>query len=131
MIRLPTFTERFNYLKLDGRVGESTFGFERYLNQKFYTSQVWKKLRNEIIIRDNGCDLAVEGETIFGKLFIHHLNPITSEDIERQTAALLDPDFLVCVSYDTHNAIHFGDAKQVVRTPTVRTPFDTCPWRLT
>ena len=129
LIKLPTFEERFEYLKLNGVVSELTFGSERYLNQMFYTSDEWRKLRNEIILRDNGCDLGIEGFDIHSKIFIHHMNQITEEDILRHSKYLIDPEYLICVSMRTHNAIHYGDISQVSSTPIERKPFDTCPWR--
>ena len=129
LIKLPTFEERFEYLKLNGVVSELTFGSERYLNQMFYTSDEWRKLRNEIILRDNGCDLGIEGFDIHSKIFIHHMNPITEEDILQHSKYLIDPEYLICVSMRTHNAIHYGDISQVSSTPIERKPFDTCPWR--
>ena len=129
LIKLPTFEERFEYLKLNGVVSELIFGSERYLNQMFYTSDEWRKLRNKIILRDNGCDLGIEGFDIHSKIFIHHMNPITEEDILQHSKYLIDPEYLICVSMRTHNAIHYGDISQVSSTPIERKPFDTCPWR--
>ena len=129
LIKLPTFEERFEYLKLNGVVSELIFGSERYLNQMFYTSDEWRKLRNKIILRDNGCDLGIEGFDIHSKIFIHHMNPITEEDILQHSKYLIDPEYLICVSMRTHNAIHYGDISQVSCTPIERKPFDTCPWR--
>ena len=129
LIKLQTFEERFEYLNLNGVVSQSTFGSERYLNQMFYTSDEWRKLRNEIIIRDNGCDLGIEGFDIYSKIFIHHMNPITEEDILRHSKYLIDPEYLICASMRTHNAIHYGDISQVSSIPIERKPFDTCPWR--
>ena len=129
IIKLPTFEERFEYLKLNGVVSELTFGSERYLNQMFYTSDEWRKLRNKIILRDNGCDLGIEGFDIHSKIFIHHMNPIREEDILQHSKYLIDPEYLICVSMRTHNAIHYGDISQVSSTPIERKPFDTCPWR--
>lgn len=129
LILLPTFEERFEYLRLDGRVGEDTFGFDRYLNQLFYRSYEWRKIRDYVIIRDNGCDLGVEGYNIYGKVLIHHMNPITARDIERRTDLLLDPEYLICVTHDTHNAIHYGDENLIIKAPIERRPNDTCPWK--
>lgn len=129
LIKLPTFKERFDYLKLGGAVGEETFGSDRYLNQKFYTSEAWRKLRNQIIIRDNGCDLGLEGNTIYGKVMIHHLNPISSDELIHGSMSLMDPENLVCVSYETHNAIHYGDYELVKKDIVERKPGDTCPWK--
>ena len=127
--RLPTFEERYRYLRLTGQVGKETFGFDRYLNQNFYRSQRWKRIRDEVILRDNGCDLGVEGYEIYGRIIIHHMNPITLEDIERETSYLLDPEFLICTVHRTHNAIHYGDENLLSTAPIERTKYDTCPWR--
>lgn len=128
--RLDTFEERFEYLKLNGQVGESTFGWDRWINQNFYhRSPEWRSIRNQIIIRDNGCDLGVEGYEIVGRILIHHINPITMEDIETLSPMLLDPENLICVTHDTHNAIHYSDSSLLRRAPVERTPYDTCPWR--
>lgn len=124
-----TFEERFRYLQLNGLVGEDTFGYDRYLNQIFYRSSDWKHIRNEVIIRDNGCDLACPDRVIYGKVIIHHLNPLTKADIEGKTGALLDPNNLVCVSHLTHQAIHYGDIDILPKDPVERTPNDTCPWK--
>lgn len=129
MITLPTFEERYEYLRLGGTVGEDTFGFDRYLNQVFYRSQRWKQIRDIVIIRDNGCDLGMEGYEIYGRVLIHHMNPITIDDITRNSEYLLDPEYLICVSHDTHNAIHYSDKNMLPQSPIERTPNDTCPWR--
>lgn len=129
LILLPTFEERFKYLQLNGRVGDDTFGFDRYINQKFYRSSEWKRIRDYIIIRDNGCDLAVYGYEIHGRILIHHMNPITISDIKFSTEYLMNPDYLICVTHNTHNAIHYGDEKQIITGPIVRTKNDTCPWK--
>lgn len=129
MVRLKTFEERFEYLRLDGVVGSDTFGFDRYLNQIFYKSREWKSLRDKVIIRDNGCDLGIEGKEISGRILIHHLNPISKNDITDKTRYLIDPEFLVCVSHATHNAIHYGDSSLLPKEPAVRTRYDTCPWK--
>ena len=129
LILLPTFEERFKYLQLNGRVGDNTFGFDRYINQKFYRSAEWKRIRDYIIIRDNGCDLAVDGYEIHGRILIHHMNPITISDIKFSTEYLMNPDYLICVTHNTHNAIHYGDEKQIITGPIVRTKNDTCPWK--
>lgn len=129
LITLPTFEERFRYLKLNGTVGGKTFGHERYLNQKFYTSQEWRSLRRQIIIRDNGCDLGVEGLDIRGPIFIHHINPILAEDIIHCSEYLMNPEYLICVSKQTHNAIHYGDINLSNTTFVERTKNDTCPWK--
>lgn len=130
MILLPTFQERFNYLKLSGLVGEDIFGYNRYLNQYFYTSREWKQLRNAIIVRDNGCDLGIEGCEIGSCILIHHIEPITMDDIKNRSDKLLDPNNLICVSKKTHNAIHFGDESILTEDVTIeRFPNDTSPWR--
>lgn len=127
--RLKTLEERFEYLKLSGRVGESTFGFDRYLNQMLYTSKRWRKVRDIVIIRDNGCDLGVEGYEINDKIIIHHMNPITVEDIEEERDWIFDPEYLVSTSDMTHKAIHYGDENLLPKLPIERRPGDTCPWR--
>jgi hypothetical protein len=129
LVQLPTFEERYRYLRLQGIVGKDTFGFDRYLNQKFYRSAEWKRIRDQVIIRDNGCDLGMEDRVIRGKILIHHMNPITDKDILRATDILLNPEFLICVTHQTHNAIHYGDEDQLVLGPVIRTPNDTCPWK--
>lgn len=131
LITLPTFEERFQYLRLNGAVGESTFGFDRYLNQIFYRSQKWKDIRDFVIIRDNGCDLGVEGYEIYGRILIHHMNPITVKDIEHESEFLLDPEYLITTVHNTHNAIHYGDENLLITAPIERTKNDTCPWRKT
>lgn len=129
LITLHTFEERFKYLQLNGQVGESTFGFDRYMNQVFYRSQKWKSIRDFVIIRDCGCDLGVEGHDIHGKIIIHHMNPLSMRDIETESDFLLNPDFLICTTHNTHNAIHYGDENLLVIAPIERTKNDTCPWR--
>ena len=129
LITIPTFKERFEYLRLNGSVGEETFGFDRYLNQIFYRSQEWKSIRDYVIIRDNGCDLATEGYDIYGKILIHHLNPIDTVDIIQNSKYLLDPEYLITTTHNTHNAIHYGDANLLISEPIIRTKNDTCPWR--
>ena len=129
LITFPTFEERFKYLQLNGQVGESTFGFDRYMNQVFYRSQKWKSIRDFVIIRDCGCDLGVEGYDIHGKIIIHHMNPLSMRDIETESDFLLNPDFLICTTHNTHNAIHYGDENLLVTAPIERTKNDTCPWR--
>lgn len=129
LITIPTFEERFQYLQLKGSVGKDTFGYDRYLNQVLYRSPEWKRLRNQIIIRDAGCDLACDGYDVYGKVLIHHLNPITVEDVLARSRKVFDPDNLVCVSHNTHNAIHYGDVDLLVTGPIIRTKNDTCPWR--
>ena len=130
LIALPTFEERYEYLRLNGRVGEDTFGFDRYLNQNFYRSAEWRRIRDRVIVRDNGCDLAIDDRIIYGKILIHHMNPITDKDLFNLSDILLDPEYLICVSHNTHNAIHYGDGEQLVKDPIVRTKNDTCPWKL-
>ena len=129
LIAFPTFEERFKYVQLNGQVGESTFGFDRYMNQVFYRSQKWKSIRDFVIIRDCGCDLGVEGYDIHGKIIIHHMNPLSMRDIETESDFLLNPDFLICTTHNTHNAIHYGDENLLVTAPIERTKNDTCPWR--
>lgn len=130
LIKLPTFQERFKYLELNGVVGSNTFGFDRYLNQKFYTtSREWQRIKREVILRDNGCDLGVDGYTIFGRVIVHHMNPISPEDILNKTDLLINPEFLICVSHTTHNAIHYGSENLLPKGPVDRKPNDTCPWR--
>lgn len=131
LVSIPSYLGRFRYLKLDGLVGQETFGFERYLNQSFYRSKEWRQIRNQIILRDNGCDLAWDGYEIHDRIYIHHLNPIRTNDIIKVTDLLLDPEYLVCVSFSTHNAIHYGDEQLLISEPIVRTQGDTCPWKTT
>ena len=127
--RLNTFEERYQYLKLSGTVGKDTFGFDRFINQQFYKSQEWKVIRDFVIIRDSGCDLGIEGYEIFGKVYIHHMNPIIQKDIEIKSQYLLDPEYLISTTHSTHNAIHYGDESQLIKAPIERTRNDTCPWR--
>lgn len=127
--RLKTFEERYEYLRMDGRVGQETFGFDRFVNQFFYTSREWKKVRDEVIVRDNGCDLGIEGYEIVGKILIHHINPIRQEDILERADWILNPEFLICTSHRTHNAIHYGNINNLPSLPIERTKNDTCPWR--
>lgn len=130
LITLPTFEERFRYLKLNGIVGEETFGFDRYLNQKFYQKDdEWLDVRDFIIIRDMGCDLGIEGHEIVGNIIVHHMNPITKDDIIRRTKYLLDPEYLICTMDNTHKAIHYGNEDLLIKGPIERRPNDTCPWR--
>lgn len=129
LIELPTFKERYIYLRLSGRVGKDTFGFDRYLNQNFYKSKEWERVRDQVIIRDNGCDLGMEDRPIARKILIHHMNPITDKDILNRTDILLNPEYLICVSHITHNAIHYGDENLLITEPIVRTKYDTCPWK--
>ena len=129
LITLPTFEERYNYLKLNGRVGESTFGYDRYLNQILYTSKEWRRFRDEIIIRDNGCDMACEGFEFSGRATVHHINPITVEDVINRHPKVFDPENVITVSDNTHKAIHYGDENLLIKAPVVRTKNDTCPWK--
>ena len=130
LIILPTFEDRYEYLKLNGKIGEETFGFDRYINQQLYQrSQKWKSVRDKVIIRDNGCDLSMEGYEIWGKIIIHHMNPITTEDIERESDFVFNPEYLISTSLNTHNAIHYGDENLLIKAPIERTKYDTCPWR--
>lgn len=129
LLTLPTFEERFQYLRLDGTVGEETFGFDRYFNQKFYRSVEWKQIRNYVIARDHGCDLAIFDRQILGRIYVHHVNPISLEDIKDATEYILNPNYLVCVSKETHDAIHYGDGSLLMLTkPIERSPGDTKLW---
>lgn len=127
--KLKTFEERFKYLQLNGEVGRDTFGFDRYINQRYYTSAEWKAIRDRVIVRDNGCDLGVGGREIYGKILIHHMNPITVEDIETQSDILTNPEYLIATTHETHNAIHYGDENLLIKGPVNRSPNDTCPWK--
>lgn len=129
LIKLPTFKERFEYLKLDGRVGEETFGYDRYLNQAFYHSDEWQSIRNRVILRDEGCDLGMMDHELYGKIYIHHMNPIKADDIIHASDYLTNPEYLICCSHNTHNAIHYGDETLLITAPVERTPFDMCPWK--
>ena len=131
LITIPRFIDRFNYLKLNGQVGEETFGFDRYLNQKFYRMREWKDVRNYVIARDNGCDLGIEDREIpFGvPIIIHHLNPISIKDIQNKLDWILDPEFLICTTKRTHDAIHYGSEALLYDEPIERMPNDTCLWR--
>lgn len=129
LIKLPTFLERFRYLELSGKVGEETFGHERHLNQVLYRSSEWRRFRRDIIIRDSGCDLACEGFDIVDKILIHHINPITVEDVLSRSQSIFDPENVIVTSFDTHNAIHFGDESLLCVGPIERRPNDTCPWK--
>ena len=127
--QLKTFEERYEYLKLDGQVGIDTFGFDRYLNQAFYRSPEWKTVRNQVIVRDNGCDLGIEGREIHTKILVHHMNPITKEDVLNRSDLLLNPEYLITTVKRTHDAIHYGDSETLIKDPIERTANDTCPWR--
>ena len=129
LILLPTFEERYEYLRLDGRVGEETFGFDRWLNQTFYKSEEWLSMRDKIIVRDNGCDLGIPGRDIYSRILIHHMNPITKEDILRRSDILLNPEYLICVTPNTHRAIHYGNSNLLIKDPIERRLNDTCPWK--
>ena len=129
LIILPTFEERYEYLRLDGRVGEETFGFDRWLNQTFYKSEEWLSMRDKIIVRDNGCDLGIPGRDIYSRILIHHMNPITKEDILRRSDILLNPEYLICVTPNTHRAIHYGNENLLMKDLIERRPNDTCPWK--
>ena len=129
LAKIDDFIGRFNYLKLGGRVGSETFGYERYLNQFFYRSYEWKAARDYVIARDEGCDLGIPGRELTSKIYIHHMNPITVKDLEQRTDILLNPEYLITVSFDTHQAIHYGDDNLLMKDPIVRTKYDTCPWR--
>lgn len=129
LAKLTTFEKRYEYLRLGGKVGEDTFGFDRYLNQIFYKDQEWLSIRDKIIIRDNGCDLGIPDREINGKILVHHMNPITKEDILSKSKYLLDPEFLICTTKNTHDAIHYGDSSILIIKPIERTKNDTCPWR--
>lgn len=126
--RYSDFKDRYNYLRLRGNVGRYTFGFDRYLNQRFYKSQEWLRIRNEIIARDNGCDLGVPGFEIHDKILVHHMNPLTEDDIRQANDHLFDPEYLICTTHKTHNAIHFGDESQLLVLPKERTRGDTKLW---
>lgn len=129
LITIPTFKERFKYLRLEGSVGIETFGYDRYLNQMLYNSPEWKKCRQDTIIRDNGCDLACEGYEIHGRILIHHINPITVDDILKRRPIVFDPENLIVTTHNTHNAIHYGDENLLMSEPIERSRNDTCPWR--
>ena len=130
LMKLPTFEERYEYLKIGGRVGEETFGFDRYLNQMFYKTDEWKSVRNYVITRDGGCDLGILDREIRGeKVMVHHMNPITKEDILNRSEYLLNPEYLITTVKNTHDAIHYGDSELLIKDPIVRSKNDTCPWK--
>ena len=129
LMQYDNFLDRYNYLKLGGRVGEETFGFERYLNQVLYRSARWRRARDKVIIRDNGCDLGFDGYDIADKIIVHHMNPITIEDLEEDRDCIYDPEFLICCSKRTHDAIHYGDQSLLPSVPIERRRNDTCPWK--
>lgn len=130
LIKFPTLQERFDYLKLNGHVGEELFGYKRYLNQVFYRSPEWKKARREVVLRDNGMDLGVDGYDIGGIIYVHHMNPITLDELKRNDPCLVDPEFLISCSRKMHEAITLGDSSLIPQKPVVRTPNDMCPWKL-
>lgn len=130
LARIDNYNERFEYLKLQGSVGAQTFGCDRYLNQMLYNSVQWKKCRNEVIIRDDGCDLAHPDYPIKGRIIIHHINPITIEDILDENPQIFDLDNLISVSHITHEALHYGDSNLLPKPPIERTKNDTCPWKV-
>ena len=128
--KLKTFEERFEYLRLDGQVGKETFGFDRIFNQTFYRSVEWRRVRDQVIIRDRGCDLGIPGHEIYGqRILIHHMNPISLEDLERRSEILMNPEYLVTTIHNTHQAIHYGDEDLLIKLPRERTKNDTCPWK--
>lgn len=128
--KLKTFEERFEYLRLDGQVGKETFGFDRIFNQTFYRSVEWRRVRDQVIIRDCGCDLGVPGHEIYGqRILIHHMNPISLEDLERRSEILMNPEYLITTIHNTHQAVHYGDADLLIKLPRERTKNDTCPWK--
>lgn len=129
LIRFKTLEERYRYLRIGGRVGEETFGFDRWMNQVFYKDPRWRDIRDEVITRDNGCDLGIEGYDIHGKIFVHHMNPVTKDDILYNFDSLLNPEFLISTSKRTHDAIHYGNEDLLPQSPIVRTRNDTCPWK--
>lgn len=129
MIKFNTFKERFQYLKLDGSVGEFTFNGSRYLNQTFYRSRQWNEARRKVIIRDNGCEMGLEDYPIPGYIYVHHINPITKEDLMNLSSKIFDPENLICLSFQTHNAIHYGSEECLPKDPAIRTANDTCLWR--
>ena len=126
---LKTFEERYRYLRLSGFVGEETFGFDRYINQTFYRSKEWKRIRDEVIVRDCGCDLGIEGREIYERILIHHMNPVTIDDIKNLSDCLLNPEYLIRTTHNTHNAIHYGDENLLIVAPIERRANDTCPWK--
>lgn len=126
---LQTFEDRFRYLQLNGTVGKETFGFDRFINQEFYRSTEWKAVRDLVILRDNGCDLGAEGREIYGKIYIHHMNPVNPKDIQTKSEFLLNPEYLITTTHATHNAIHYGDETLLLKVPVERSRNDTCPWK--
>lgn len=129
LIRLEKYMDRYQYLMLSGRVGRETFGYERFLNQSLYKSYEWRSVRDEVIVRDHGCDLGMEGYEIYGSIIVHHMNPITMDDIQNRNEDIFNPEYLVSTSFSTHNAIHYGDEGLLITEPIIRTKNDTCPWK--
>ena len=129
LVKLPRFIDRYRYLKLNGTIGDKTFGYDRYLNQILYQSSEWRRFRRNIVIRHNGCDLATPGHEVQGKILIHHINPITLRDIEQRDTKVFDPENVISTSLLTHNAIHYGDERILITEPIERRPNDTCPWK--
>ena len=129
LIRLEKYMDRYQYLMLSGRVGQETFGYERFLNQSLYKSHEWRSVRDEVIVRDHGCDLGMEGYEIYGSIIVHHMNPITMDDIQNRNEDIFNPEYLVSTSFSTHNAIHYGDEGLLITEPIIRTKNDTCPWK--
>ena len=129
LIRLEKYMDRYQYLMLSGRVGQETFGYERFLNQSLYKSYEWRSVRDEVIVRDHGCDLGMEGYEIYGSIIVHHMNPITMDDIQNRNEDIFNPEYLVSTSFSTHNAIHYGDEGLLIAEPIIRTKNDTCPWK--
>ena len=129
LIKYSTFEERFRYLSLKGQVGEETYGFDRWINQRFYRSSEWRQIRDFIIVRDSGCDLGIIGREIPDRVIVHHINPILVDDIKDVTEFLFNPEFLICTSHNTHQAIHYGDESLLISEPVQRTANDTCPWK--
>lgn len=127
--QLQTFEERYKYLRIGGSVGESTFGYDRYINQLLYSSYRWRDVRDKVIIRDRGCDLGIPGYEINDRIYIHHMNPLRKEDFTEENNDIFDPNFLICTSRRTHQAIHYGDESLLPQLPIIRRPGDTCPWR--
>ena len=129
LMLLPNYQARYEYLRLKGAVGKETFGFDRYMNQFFYRSPEWRRIRDLVITRDEGCDLGIQGREIFGRIIIHHMNPIRPEDIRNRSELLLNPEYLITTVHGTHLAIHYGDEHLLLQEPIERRPNDTCPWK--